>query len=85
MSGGCNRRREATPGEVAHRGLGARCGARSHLSPMVVVARIERLSRRVRCDDHQTTASLLHGFIARRREREMGIELDTDLGMESTL
>jgi hypothetical protein len=52
---------------------------------MVVVARIERLSRRVRCDDHQTTASLLHGFIARRREREMGIELDTDLGMESTL
>ena len=65
--------------------MGARCGARSHLSPMVVVARIERLSRRVRCDDHQTTASLLHGFIARRREREMGIELDTDLGMESTL
>ena len=77
MSGGCNRRREATPGEVAHLGLGARCGARSHLSPMVVVARIERLSRRARSVIH--TASLLGG------EREMGIELDKDLGMESTL
>lgn len=71
MSGGCNRRREATPGEVAHRGLGARCGARSHLSPMVVVARIERLSRRVRqlvrCDDHGFIASRLHCSAERER------------------